>query len=74
MLGDNKKEKNESKPQRKSLNPTTLNPKWRYHQIIHTLIRELNTSEEAVYEMNYISVLNWLSFFYERNKIANAGA
>lgn len=38
--------------------------------MIHKLIKELNTTESEVYEMNYISVLNWLSYFYEQDKIA----
>lgn len=32
------------------------------------MIQELNTTEEKLYKKNYISVLNWLSYFYERNK------
>jgi hypothetical protein len=32
------------------------------------MIKELNTTEEEVYEMNYIHCLNWLSYFYQRDE------
>jgi hypothetical protein len=49
-----------------------MSNKWKWHEIIHLMISELNTTEEKVYKKNYISVLNWLSYFYERNKIREA--
>jgi hypothetical protein len=52
--------------------PKAISNKWKWHQTIYTLIEELNTTEKEVYKMNYISALNWLSFFYERNKVAEA--
>jgi hypothetical protein len=46
-----------------------MNEKWRWHNIIYKLIQELNLTEDKVYKKNYISVLNWLSFFYEKGKV-----
>lgn len=37
--------------------------------MIHTLIKELNTTEKKVYEMNYISTLNWLAYFQNRDEV-----
>lgn len=37
--------------------------------MIYTFITELNTTEDKVYEMNYISGLNWLSYFKNRNEV-----
>ena len=49
-----------------------MNPKWKWHQIIHMLIENLNTTEKKIYKMNYISCLNWQGYFYERNKVLEA--
>ena len=49
-----------------------MDSKWKWHHIIYQLIKELNTTEKKVYKMNYISSLNWLSFFYERGKVQEA--
>lgn len=37
--------------------------------MVYTLLKELNTTDTAIYEKNYISCLNWLSYFYQKNKI-----
>ena len=37
--------------------------------MVHTLLTELNTTEEKVYKMNYISCLNWLSYFKQRDEV-----
>ena len=37
--------------------------------MIFKFITELNTTEDKIYEMNYIHCLNWLSFFYQRDKV-----
>ena len=52
--------------------PTKLSPKWRWHAMIHHFVKELNTTEEKVYEMNYISSLNWQAYFLESNKVQEA--
>jgi hypothetical protein len=39
--------------------------------MISLLIKELNTTIEGAYEMNYISVLNWLSYFKHRAEVEN---
>lgn len=36
---------------------------------VYTLLKELNTTDTAIYEKNYISCLNWMSFFYQKNKV-----
>lgn len=40
--------------------------------MIHHFVKELNTTEEKVYEMNYISSLNWQAYFLESNKVQEA--
>jgi hypothetical protein len=35
--------------------------------MILKLIKELNVKPDDVYEMNYISCLNWLSLFHQRD-------
>lgn len=35
-------------------------------------ITELNMKENEIYKMNYIHGLNWLSYFLNRDKIAEA--
>jgi hypothetical protein len=49
-----------------------MNPKWKWHQIIHMMIDNLNITEKEVFKMNYISVLNWQAYFYERGKVLEA--
>lgn len=49
-----------------------MDTKWKWHQIIHRLIDELNTTEKEVYKMNYISCLNWQGFLYEKHKVTEA--
>jgi hypothetical protein len=46
-----------------------MDGKWKWHNMIYSLIQELNISETKTYKMNYISTLNWLSFFKERTQI-----
>ena len=46
-----------------------MDDRWGWHSMIFTLIKELNMKEKEVYKMNYISALNWLSFFKERDEI-----
>ena len=41
--------------------------KWQWHLMIQKLIKELNVKPDDVYEMNYISCLNWLSMFHQRD-------
>lgn len=42
--------------------------KWQWHLMVLKLVNELNMKPDEVYEMNYISALNWLSMFNERDK------
>lgn len=46
-----------------------MDEKWNHFGTIHTLIEKLNTTEEKIYLMNYLHVLNWLSYFKELNKV-----
>jgi hypothetical protein len=32
-------------------------------------MKELNDTDAGIYKRNYISCLNWLAYFYERNKV-----
>ena len=52
-----------------SINPTKMDPKFKWHQLIFKFITELNMTEPDVYKMNYISALNWLSFFENRDEV-----
>jgi hypothetical protein len=52
--------------------PTEVDNKWRWFQIIETFIQKLNMKMDEVYDMNYISSLNWLSFWYEQRKVEEA--
>jgi hypothetical protein len=36
---------------------------------VYTLLKELNTTDEKIYEKNYIGCLNWMSYFYQKNKV-----
>lgn len=49
-----------------------MDEKFNWHNIIYKLITELNTTEKKVYKMNYISCLNWLSFFKNRDEVKEA--
>jgi len=46
-----------------------ISDKWNWYTIIQTFITRLNMKMDEVYQMNYISSLNWLSFWYEENKV-----
>jgi hypothetical protein len=32
-------------------------------------MEKLNTTDEKIFKKNYISCLNWLSYFYQKDKI-----
>jgi hypothetical protein len=46
-----------------------IDENFNWFGIIHKLIHELLIKEEEIYEMNYIHVLNWLSYFYQRDEV-----
>ncbi|EFX61756.1 hypothetical protein DAPPUDRAFT_271961, partial [Daphnia pulex] len=46
-----------------------MNSKWKYHEIYQVMWDRRGMSEEQVNKYNYISLLNWLSFYYEKNKV-----
>lgn len=48
-----------------------MDPRYKWYNLIHIFIKELNMKVDEVYEMNYISGLNWLSFFKNRNEVEN---
>jgi len=45
---------------------------FKWYSTIQLFIKELNMKEKEVYKLNYIHSLNWLSFFYQRNKAQEA--
>lgn len=51
------------------INPTEIDDKFKWHSMIHTLINELNMTVDKVYEQNYLSTLNWLSFFDNKRTV-----
>jgi hypothetical protein len=50
---------------------TEIDERYKWHQTVHILLKELNKTDEDVYKMNYISTLNWLSFFRNRDEVIN---
>jgi hypothetical protein len=36
---------------------------------VYFLMGKLDLTDDEVYKKNYISCLNWLSFFYQKDKI-----
>jgi hypothetical protein len=48
---------------------TEYDDKWRWYHFIHIFIKELNKTDEEVYEMNYINCLNWLSYLKDKNEV-----
>jgi hypothetical protein len=58
-----------------SMGPSTLSfnfKKWQWMLMIDKLVKELNLTPDAVYDMNYIDCLNWLSMFNDRDKYKEA--
>ena len=37
--------------------------------MVYMLLTKLNTTDEMIYKKNYIGCLNWLSYFYQKNKV-----
>ena len=52
-----------------SINPTKMDPKWKWHSYLETFIKELNMKLTEVYEMNYISSLNWYCYFIDKQTV-----
>jgi len=52
---------------------STIDDAYSWHIMVHKLLVELNSSEKKVYKMNYISCLNWLSYFKQRDEVAQGG-
>lgn len=46
-----------------------IDSRFKWHNMISKFIQELNMKENEVYEMNYISSLNWLSYFDNRDEV-----
>lgn len=46
-----------------------LNENYKFLQMVHRLLTELNTTDDKIYKKNYVGCLNWLSYFYQRDKI-----
>lgn len=43
--------------------------KWQWHLMVDKLVKELNMKPEEVFNMNWISALNWLSMYKEKDDI-----
>lgn len=46
-----------------------MDDKYKYLDMVYKLLKELNTTDTEIYKKNYISCLNWMSYFYQKNKI-----
>lgn len=46
-----------------------IDDKYRWYQLIQRFIKELNMKEKDIYKMNYKHGLNWLSMWYQRDKV-----
>lgn len=46
-----------------------MDKKYMWLQMVHTLLKELNTTDTKIYKKTYISCLNWMSYFYNRDKM-----
>jgi hypothetical protein len=68
--------KNKAKPKNdrfSDLNgPTEVSDDFKVFGTVHYLMKELGETEKEIYKKNYISCLNWLSYFYQRDKAIEA--
>jgi len=48
---------------------TKIDDKFAWFQLIEVFIEKLNLTEKQVYKMNYLHSLNWLSYYYQKNKV-----
>ena len=62
-----KKEKKVSKFD--DLRQQELDKRYKWLEMVHILLKELNTTDEVIFKKNYISCLNWMSYFYNREKL-----
>jgi hypothetical protein len=46
-----------------------LDDRYVWLDFVWNLMKELNKSDEEVYKMNYISALNWLSYFKNKEEL-----
>lgn len=46
-----------------------MDKRYTWLQMVHTLLKELNTTDTKIYKKTYISCLNWMSYFYNRDKM-----
>lgn len=46
-----------------------MDSKYKWLETVHFLLKELNTTDKEIYKKNYISCLNWMSYFYTKNKV-----
>lgn len=46
-----------------------MDDRWAWMQIVYRLMEKMSYTEDQVYDMNFISMCNWLSFFKERDDI-----
>lgn len=62
-------EDQDDKPVRPATTRTFNYQKWQWHLMVDKLVKELNMKPEEVFGMNWISALNWLSMYKEKDDI-----
>lgn len=65
--------KTKTKPKKKGkfdeLRQDKIDDRFKWLDMVYLLMKELNTTDKEIYKKNYISCLNWMSYFYQKNKI-----
>lgn len=46
-----------------------MDDRFKWLEMVYMLLTKLNTTDEMIYKKNYIGCLNWLSYFYQKNKV-----
>ena len=64
-----RKSQNETDAESKSFDSGTMPPKFMWLAMVDKLCKELNMTPAQVYEMNYISSLNWLSLYHYQEQL-----
>lgn len=65
-FGKRKKTKEEDEERGFGPQATFNIKKWQWLMMVDKLVKELNMTPDEIYKMNYISCLNWLSMYHEK--------
>lgn len=49
-----------------------MDSKWKFHNIYQRMWEKRGMTEDQVNNYNYISLLNWLAYFFEQDKVIAA--